>query len=323
MKLFITGATGSLGTKTVEFLSKQNHEIYALVQSKSKSKKLKETGTNTIVGDLFDKKFMIENTKGFDGLIHLASSVPKKFNTKAKDWKEHIKLQIDAVKILANVIMRNKISFYIQPSSLLGYGHRKGNWIDESIKLPYPVKTYYELDQEFLDVLELSVKNEYILNTVFKSHFPRIILRLGLLYGPDSFHTQELLEQVEKNVFPIIDKGTGYLNLIHVDDAASAIAYSVNNHEKLLEKTFNISDDNPVSNDHFIRYLAKKLGAKDPKAVSSKIGNMLIGKFEANIIQSSFRNKNDKFKQVTGWSPHYKSYRDGFESILEIIFYYS
>ena len=319
MKLFITGATGSLGTKTVELLLKQNHEIYALVQSKSKTKKLKEKGINTIIGNLFDKKFMIENTKGFDGLIHLASSVPKKFNTKSKDWNDHIKLQIDAVKILANVIMRNNISFYIQPTSLLGYGHRKDNWIDETIKLPYPLKTFYKLDQDYLDVLELSVKNEYILNTVFKGHFPRIILRFGLIYGPESFHTEELLEQVEKNVFPIIDKGKSYLNLLHVDDAASAIAYSVNNYKKLLEQTYNISDDNPVTYDSFVRFLAKKLNAKDPKVVGPKIGNMLIGKLEANIMLSSFRNKNGKFKQETSWNPHFKSYREGFESVLEIL----
>lgn len=319
MKLFITGATGVLGRKTVELLLKDKHEVYALVRNKNKAKKLEELGVNPVIGNIFDKDFMLENTKRFDGLINLVTSVPKKFNTKPKDWKDHIKLRVEATKILVFVVATNKIPFILQTSSLLSYGHHADRWVDELVKLKYPVSTFYELSEDYLAILESGTRCEYILNHVYDRTLPRIILRLGILYGPESFHTQEFLEQVEKRVFPIIEKGKTYLNLIHVDDAANAILLSIQNYQKLLKQTFNISDDKPVTHEEFVRFVSKKLSVKGPKNVTRKLGNMLVGKFEANIILSSFKSKNDKFKLMTGWTPRYTTYQEGFEAVLKKI----
>ena len=317
MKLFLTGATGVLGRKTVELLLKDQHEVHALVRNKNKAKELKELGVNPVIGNIFDKEFMLENTKGFEGFINLVTSVPKKFNTKPKDFKDHIKLRVDATKLLVFIVATNKIPFILQTSSLLSYGHHAGRVVDESIRLKYPVSTYSELSDDYLAILESSTRCEYILNHVYNSSLPRIILRLGILYGPESFHTNEFLEQVEKNVFPIINKGKSYLNLLYIDDAARAILLSVNNYKKLLKQTFNISDDKPVTNEELVRFVATKLSAKPPKDVVPKLGNALVGKFETNIILSSFKSKNDKFKIMTGWKPHYETYKEGFESILK------
>lgn len=317
MKLFVTGATGSLGSKTVELLLKEQHEIHALIKDKKKSKNLKEIGVNPIIGDIFDKDFMITSTKGFDGFIQLASAVPRKFNTKSKDWKDEIKLKKEGVKNSVRAVRTNKIPFYIQNTSLLGYGHRGDKWVDESIRLIYPIKTYLDLDQEYLDALESIIKSEYILNTVFDNQFPRIILRFGLIYGPTSFHTKELIEQVQKNVFPVIETGDSFLNLIHVNDAASAIVQSVKNHDKLLLRTFNVSDDKPVLYKDLIDNLAKKLSAKSPKRVPLKLGNTLVGRFEANILLSSVKSKNDKFKRFTGWKPKYSTFSEGIDAVLK------
>jgi len=259
---------------------------------------------------------MLEHTKDFNGLINLATAVPKKFNTKPKDWTDNNKLRIDAVKILVSVAKANKIPFFLQGTSLLSYGHRKGAWVDETVRLKHPPDTYYDLSDDYLDILDSTIRCEYILNHIFDGLLPRIILRFGMIYGPNTFHTQELIEQVQKNVFPIIDKGTSYLNLIHVDDAASAVVHAVTHYKKIRKETFNISDDLPVTNADLINYLTKKLHAKGPKLVAPKIGDMLLSKFTTNILLSSFRSKNKKFKEMTGWNPKYKSYKEGFEEIL-------
>ncbi len=317
MKLFITGSTGVLGSRTVKLLLKQQHEIYALIRSKDKAKILKEKGIHPIIGNLYDKEFMLKSTKGMDGFLNLASSAPKKFNTKAKDWSDYNKLHVDAIKILVYVIATNKIPFFIQHSSLLSYGDHADKWVNEMVKFTRPIKNTNNLTQDYLDILESTIRCEYILNHIYDNNFPRIILRFGMIYSSDSVLTQEFIEQLEKNVFPTINKGESYLNLIHANDAASAVVKCVMNYKNLIGQTFNISDDKPVTSKELTHYLAKKLLAKEPKDVTPILGNRLVGKFEANILLSSFRNNNDKFKQITDWNPKYKSYKEGFDEVLD------
>ncbi len=316
MKLFIAGATSVLGKKTIELLLKDGHEIHALTRSKGKAKELKKLGITPVVGNIYDKDFLLEQTKGFKGFINLATAVPKKFNTKAKDWKDNNKLRIEAVKIIVNVVKTNKIHFYIQNTSLLAYGHRGGKWVDERVKWTHPPQLYYELDQEYIDILESSLRCEYILNHVYEGHLPFIILRFGMIYGPKTFHTQELLEQVNKNVYPIVLEGASYMNMIHIDDAASAVVQAIKNYKKIRRETFNILDDEPVTNEDFVKYLSKKLNDKEPKKADLKISDMLLSRFSVNIILSSFRSKNDKFKEMTGWKPKFKTYKEGYSSVI-------
>jgi dihydroflavonol-4-reductase len=73
MKVFITGATGFIGTHLVEQLAQTGHELYCLVRKKSHVSKLKELGIILITGDVTDKASLLEGMKGCDWMINLAN----------------------------------------------------------------------------------------------------------------------------------------------------------------------------------------------------------------------------------------------------------
>jgi len=91
MKIFITGATGFIGTYVIKRLAQTEHELYCLVRNTSKVDHLKGLGANIITGDVTDKESLLKGMIGCDWVINLANLYSfwepgSKINTLAQSW---------------------------------------------------------------------------------------------------------------------------------------------------------------------------------------------------------------------------------------------
>ena len=75
MRIFLTGATGYIGTALAERLSADGHTLTALVRATSDTAKLAELGVHTFVGDITDRYSMREPMSGADWVIHAAAEL--------------------------------------------------------------------------------------------------------------------------------------------------------------------------------------------------------------------------------------------------------
>lgn len=66
MKIFITGATGFIGTHLVRRLAHTEHELYCLVRTTSRVDELRELGATLITGDVTDKDSLLQGR--YEGL---------------------------------------------------------------------------------------------------------------------------------------------------------------------------------------------------------------------------------------------------------------
>lgn len=73
MKIFITGATGFIGTHLVERLAQTEHEIYCMVRDPNRAKRLQELGAKLVHGDVTDKASVMRGMKGCDWVFNLAN----------------------------------------------------------------------------------------------------------------------------------------------------------------------------------------------------------------------------------------------------------
>ena len=320
MKIFVIGSTGVLGRRVVKILAK-THELYCLVRSEGKKEQIEKIGARAIVGNLYDKDLLVKVTQNMDGLLHLATAIPSMNKTRPKDWEENNRLRTEAVKILIEVVKKNRIIFYIQNSVLFSYGHRNGEWVNEKTKFVRPMPTYCKLSEEYRYILESMIEGEEYIEHEIKNGFPGIILRFGMFYSSDSHTTTQIINMVQKGKFPIIADGSSFINLIHVDDAAQAVVDAVKSYEPIMGKVFNISDDLPVSYQEFLPFLAQELQVKKPRKVPVFLAKLVAGKYTVNIVLSSYRNENLLFKQSTGWKPAYPTYKEGYKQVLEELKY--
>jgi nucleoside-diphosphate-sugar epimerase len=73
MKVFVTGATGYIGSAVCEALAKAGHKIIGLARSEEAAKKLSQRGIETHRGELKDKDSLRAAARKTDGVIHAAS----------------------------------------------------------------------------------------------------------------------------------------------------------------------------------------------------------------------------------------------------------
>jgi nucleoside-diphosphate-sugar epimerase len=135
------------------------------------------------------------------------------------------------------------------------------------------------------------------------------VLRYGALYGPDAI--DGWMSLVRKRMFPIVGGGTGWMSLVHVDDAVAATALAV---ERKAAGVFNIVDDEPAPVREWVPYLAQCAGAKPPRRIPAWIVRPLAGEMMVAMMTRGHGFSNAKAKRELGWRLRYPSWRDGFKA---------
>src|SRR5690242_1240913 len=90
MKVFVTGATGAIGSHAVPALVRAAHTVTALARTPEKAAQLSKQGASPMTVSIFDRAALTRAFKGHDAVVNLATAIPptaKFMQTKA--WTEN------------------------------------------------------------------------------------------------------------------------------------------------------------------------------------------------------------------------------------------
>ncbi len=73
MKIFVTGATGYIGSAVVGELVEAGHEVVGLTRTAEKASFLRDLGARPVVGDLRDVAGFVDELESADALVHAAA----------------------------------------------------------------------------------------------------------------------------------------------------------------------------------------------------------------------------------------------------------
>lgn len=168
---------------------------------------------------------------------------------------------------------------YISSTSV--YGQTDGEWVTEASRtepLEESGKVVLEAEQRLRELRP-----------------DAMILRFAGIYGPNRI----LRRQALLNGDPFVGDADKWLNLIHVDDGASAIRCAEANGR--AGEVYLISDGEPVRRRDFYTYSAEVLGAPPAK----------FEKPESVRIEANRRVSNDRAVRELRFVPQYPNYRVG------------
>ena len=243
MKALIFGC-GYLGRRVAGQWLEAGHEVSALTRSTAKRTELKTAGITPIVGDVIAPESL--------STLPAADVVLYAVGYDRSDGADRRTVVLDGLRnALAALAGRTERLVYISTTSV--YGQSNGEWIDEES----PTEPLTESGRLALAAEQLVASQSALLD------LRSSILRLSGLYGPGRMLRR--LEQLRSGA-PIEGNGDAWLNLIHVDDAASAVLFAA---ERLLDShadpdVYLVTDDRPVRRRDYYGRPAELTGSPQP-----------------------------------------------------------
>ncbi|QES88455.1 SDR family oxidoreductase [Rhizosphaericola mali] len=124
MKVFITGASGHIGSVIVSQLIKQGHQVIGLVRSEASFEKVKSLGAEPLMGELTDLEILKIGATEADGVIHTA------FIHDFSKFQENAQIDKAAIEAMGSVLEGTDKPIVIT-SGILGIA-KKGEFVTES-----------------------------------------------------------------------------------------------------------------------------------------------------------------------------------------------
>jgi nucleoside-diphosphate-sugar epimerase len=103
MRIFVTGATGFIGTELVKELIKAGHQVLGLTRSAEGAKQLEVAGAEVLHGDLTDLESLRKGATGVDAVAHLA------FNHDWSKFAQNAQDEIKAIEALGSALEPGKL----------------------------------------------------------------------------------------------------------------------------------------------------------------------------------------------------------------------
>lgn len=298
MKVFVSGATGAIGSRVVPALVGAGHEVTGVARSDAKAEQLRAAGATPARVDLFDPPALVDAVAGHDAVCNLATNIPPPAKAlRATAWATNDRLRREASRHLVDAALAARAEHFVQESIAFLYPDRGDAWIDEDVPLDVP---------PFVDAMLVA---EAEAARFAAAGGAGVVLRFGYFYGAGSKHTDDMVQLARRRVASQLGPSDAYWASIHLDDAASAVVTALG----APSGVFNVVDDEPVTVEEFYAALADAFGFKRPRLTMRALGKLAGSK--AGLFQRSQRVSNDRFETATSWRPRYPSVRDGWQQV--------
>lgn len=225
MKIFITGATGFIGTHLVRKLAKTDHDLYCLVRQGSNASQIQEVGATVITGDVTDKKSLLQGIEGCDWLINLAN-IYSFWEPKRRLYKE---VNVIGTKNVMESAIEKGISKIVHVSTALIYGKPADGPFTEKSEVG-PVR--------FSEYAQTKYEGDLIAWELFdRQGLPLVVVYPGMVIGPDNpKYGAQLVRNLVERRMPVSAFANKTSSMVYVGDVADVIIAALEKDGNLGEK---------------------------------------------------------------------------------------
>jgi nucleoside-diphosphate-sugar epimerase len=280
MRVFVTGATGALGTAAVRRLVSSGHEVTGTARSAEKRRLLYTLGAESAQVDLFDAAAMRAAIEGHDVVCNLATRIPAgPERTHAAAWRENDRIRTEGSAIVARAAAECGALRLIQEAVAFVYADAGQDWVTEQSPIAATPTSSSSL-----------TATENAMSFADQYRFA-VTLRFGAFYGDDSF-TRWQLERVRRGKPVLTGEPGEYVSPITIEDAAGAVVAAL----AAPSGIYNVSGQ-PVRRAEWARALGTAAGVDG----SAKFVTRGLFSGRTKIASRSLRLSSDAFHTATGW----------------------
>jgi nucleoside-diphosphate-sugar epimerase len=297
LRIFIAGASGTLGRRLVPQLVARGHHVVG--STRSRADELRALGAAPVVLDPLDAAAVR------DAVVRAKSEVVVHQLTALAGLG--LERNFDKAFAMTNRLRTEGTDHLI--AAARAAGARRLVW-QSYAGWPYAregskVKTEDDpLDPEPpADARESLAAIRYLEAAVMDARdMEGFVLRYGGFYGPGTSIDAGggHLELIRKRRFPLGDGGTGVWSFVHIDDAAAATAAAI---EGGSPDIYNVVDDEPAPIAEWLPALARQVGAPPPRRLPGWLVRLAGGAQAHSMMTRTRGASNAKAKRQLGWRP--------------------
>jgi nucleoside-diphosphate-sugar epimerase len=308
MKVFVAGASGTIGQRLLPQLVAAGHEVVGMTRSPDKASEVTEFGAQPVVVEGLDEQGVRAAVRAAEPevVIHQLTALSGVTNLR----------NFDKAFALTNRLRTEGLDYLLRAARAAGarrlIAQSYTGW--PNIRACGPVKTEEDpLDPHPLPSMAKTLAAiRYLEKTLADAKdVEGVALRYGGFYGYGTSLGEggEHVKLFTKRRFPIIGDGAGIWSFTHIDDAAAATVAALDHG---APGVYNIVDDEPAPVSQWLPYLAEVLGAKPPHRIPVWLGRLAAGEAVVAMMTEIRGSANAKAKRELRWQPDYPSWRDGF-----------
>ena len=133
MKIFVTGATGVVGRRTVARLLATGAEVTGVARTAQKAREVQEAGANPVQVSLFDREALVATVAGHDVVVNLATTIPTGEQAgRLSAWEENDRIRQEGSRNLVDATLEADADRYVQESITFLYADGGDDLLDES-----------------------------------------------------------------------------------------------------------------------------------------------------------------------------------------------
>lgn len=285
-RIFLTGATGVLGRRTLPRLVDAGHQVTAVARSGAKATEITDTGATPVDVDLFDGDAVRRAVDGHDVVMHLATHIPTGAAAATKrGWAVNDRLRSEAASHLGRAAIDSGAGRYVQESITFAYVDGDDDWIDESHE-----RTYFWGNRT-------TVAAERAADAVTGAGGAGVVLRFAMFMADDSAHIRTFAKMARRGLWGIFGDDEAFISFVDTDDAAAAVAASLT----APAGVYNIAEAEPLRRaDHraALAAVVDRASLRQLPRLAQKAGGGGV-----DSLARSHRITSEAFRSATGWAP--------------------
>jgi len=250
VRIFITGATGFIGSHLVRRLAKGGHQMDCLARQTSRTETVREIGAKVIPGDVTDKESVVDGMRGCDAVVNLANF----FEFWAPDPRVYRDVNILGTGNIMEAAITARVPKVIHVSTVATYGNAK--WpITEASDVGAQCPSKYAETKRAGDLVAWELYR--------KGNLPLLMIYPGGVLGPDNDKAAgRYVSNLIRGKMPAQVLTRSLFPWVHVRDVAEAILLALEKPGNLGEKYFVVADNHTFGN---INQMVRELsGARLP-----------------------------------------------------------
>ncbi|MEU8632588.1 NAD(P)-dependent oxidoreductase [Amycolatopsis sp. NPDC048633] len=280
MRIFLAGASGAIGRRTVPALLGQGHEVVGLTRSKDSADRIEALGAAAVVGDVYDAEALTQAVRAVrpDVVMHQLTDLG------SGDRAANAKVRVVGTRNLVDAAKAAGVRRIVAQS--IAWAYEPG---DEPAVEDTPLDLHGAPDRvatvEGIAALEMAV-----------AELPEwVVLRYGTLYGPGTWYERGgLMAQLAQAGH--VPANADVSSFVHVDDAASAAVAALS----WPSGPVNVCDDEPAAGHEWVPVFCAAVGASEPTRADAERTGWARGA------------DNRYARKELDWVPGRPSWRDGF-----------